>query len=330
MLKKRIVSLFCAALMLALPTISAFAEAAPAADDTAAAVQSTESAQEEHTLTYLALGDSITAGLGMPDAQYELDGVKYIMDANYTGYSSSCFVAEVADELGLDREHAINFGLPALLSGDLVELLETGTMASTNRYSGMQYDTPQLQDYVRKADVITIQIGANDALVRFIGALGQASNLKTTMVLYPFMTGALRDFTPKSVFAFLGLIKQNELTAAETKAVLKVLSSGISEICNVAYDEVTANIERSVQAIRALNPDAKILLLGYNNPQPGNLVWTRYFNRLNRFEKQFAAQEGLTYVSIPFTQTALDAHPTAAGHRYIGRQIVKAYKKTLN
>lgn len=327
-MKKRIVSFFCAALMLALPAVSAFAEAAPVEEPAAAAQSST--VEQEHTLTYLALGDSITAGLGMSDAQYELDGVKYIMDANYTGYSSSCYVAEVAEELGLDREHAINFGLPALLSGDLVELLETGTMASVNRLSGMQYDTPQLLDYVRNADVISIQIGSNDALIRFIGALGQASNLKTTMVLYPFMTGALRDFTPETVLSFLQLIKQNKLTCEETKAVLKVLSSGIRDICDTAYDEVTANIERSVQAIRALNPDATILLVGYSNPQPGNLVWTRYFNRLNRFEKQLAAQEGLTYVPIPLTQNAMDAHPTAAGHRYIGRQIVKAYESTLD
>lgn len=34
------------------------------------------------------------------------------MSGNYKGYDGQCFVGYVADQLGLDRDHAINLGLP--------------------------------------------------------------------------------------------------------------------------------------------------------------------------------------------------------------------------
>ena len=37
-----------------------------------------------------------------------------------------------------------------------------------------------------------------------------------------------------------------------------------------------------------------------------------------------AAQYDVTYVPIPYTRTANDGHPTVSGHKYIGRQILKA------
>ena len=39
---------------------------------------------------------------------------------------------------------------------------------------------------------------------------------------------------------------------------------------------------------------------------------------------KLAAQYDVTYVPIPYTRTANDGHPTVSGHKYIGRQILKA------
>ena len=80
-----------------------------------------------------------------------------------------------------------------------------------------------------------------------------------------------------------------------------------------------------VAQLRALNPDAQIILVGYTNPVPLLPEWTQLFRRLNALGKSLAAQnENVTYVPIPYTRTANDGHPTVSGHKYIGRQILKA------
>ena len=51
--------------------------------------------------------------------------------------------------------------------------------------------------------------------------------------------------------------------------------------------------------LRALNPDAQIILLGYTNPVPLLPEWTQLFRRLNALSKSLAAQnENVTYVPI--------------------------------
>ena len=80
--------------------------------------------------------------------------------------------------------------------------------------------------------------------------------------------------------------------------------------------------------LRALNPDAQIILLGYTNPVPLLPEWTQLFRRLNALSKSLAAQnENVTYVPIPFAMTATDAHPTVSGHKYIANRILRAIKK---
>ncbi|MFR9068349.1 MAG: hypothetical protein ACLVJH_17290 [Faecalibacterium prausnitzii] len=67
--------------------------------------------------------------------------------------------------LGLDRQHAINLGLPGLTTGDLADMLHTGAMPQMNQQAGTYYVYPQMLDYLKRADVISVQIGSNDALV---------------------------------------------------------------------------------------------------------------------------------------------------------------------
>lgn len=86
-----------------------------------------------------------------------------------------------------------------------------------------------------------------------------------------------------------------------------------------------------VAELRALNPDAQIILLGYTNPVPLLPEWTQLFRRLNALSKSLAAQnENVTYVPIPFAMTATDAHPTVSGHKYIANRILRAIKNNHN
>ena len=291
-------------------------EAAPAADTPAADPQR----------TYVALGDSSTSGVGLADMKYNIAQIGYELQPNFEGYPSQCYTALVGKGLGLDRQHAINLGLPGLTTGDLADMLHTGAMPQMNQQAGTYYVYPQLLDYLKRADIISVQVGSNDALVPALVALGNATNWKSEQLAALMVSGALRDFNFQKLGLFLEALNRMTLTFDESRATIRLLFRGMDEICDQAYTNVTNSLPQIVASIRALNPDAKIVLLGYTNPVPLLPAWNSYFSKLNRLAKDLATQEGLSYVDIPRAQTAADGHPTVKGHQYIANQILNALK----
>lgn len=335
MKNKKFASFLAAAAALVLLAMPAFAAdeqtelpAAKAAEvqqeQTVAPADAQTAGEPEPQLTYVALGDSITSGVGLADMKYNIAQIGYDLRPNFEGYSSQCYTALVGKGLGLDRQHAINLGLPSLMSPDMVDMVQSSAMPKMNQASGSYYVYPEYQEYLRKADIISIQIGSNDALVPCIVGLGEATNWKSEQLAALMVSGALRDFNFQKLGLFLEALNRMTLTFDESRATNRLLFRGMDEICDQAYTNVTNSLPQIVAGIRALNPDAKIVLLGYTNPVPLLPAWNRYFSKLNRFAKDLAAQEGLIYVGIPRTQTAADGHPTVKGHKYIAQQILNA------
>lgn len=335
MKNKKFASFLAAAAALVLLAMPAFAAdeqtelpAAKAAEvqqeQTVAPADAQTAGEPEPQLTYVALGDSITSGVGLADMKYNIAQIGYDLRPNFEGYSSQCYTALVGKGLGLDRQHAINLGLPSLMSPDMVDMVQNSAMPKMNQASGSYYVYPEYQEYLRKADIISIQIGSNDALVPCIVGLGEATNWKSEQLAGLMVSGALRDFNFQKLGLFLKALNRMTLTFDESRATNRLLFRGMDEICDQAYTNVTNSLPQIVAGIRALNPDAKIVLLGYTNPVPLLPAWNRYFSKLNRFAKDLAAQEGLIYVDIPRTQTAADGHPTVKGHKYIAQQILNA------
>lgn len=300
-MKKRIVSLLLAAAMLVLLAVPAFAE-------------------DGHAYTYVALGDSITTGVGLKDTHFSSTAKSYDVQENYHDYSKDCYVARVADALGLDRDHAVNYGMPAAMSSNILDLVRTGSTASGVAY----YDLPTLRQELADADLITLLIGSNDTVLQLMGAMGRATNGKATKLLIPLLTGTMRELNLQTLRKGL---ENLDLTPEELKAALKLLDSGMEEICDQTRDQTVANVEQILQELRALNPDAQIILVGYYNPLPFLPTYGRHFRLLNRSVKALAQQYGADYVSIPYTSIANDGHPTVCGHKYIARQILKAVRK---
>ena len=335
----RFAAWLCSAAALVLLAVPAFAQqpdALPPEPAPAAQVQPAEEADQpapdaeapaaDPQRTYVALGDSIVSGVGLPDFKYTDAAIGMDVAANFEGYPEQCYVSLVGKGLGLDRQHAINLGLPGLTTGDLADMLHTGAMPQMNQQAGTYYVYPQMLDYIRRADIISVQIGSNDALVPALVALGNATNWKSEQLAGLMVSGALRDFNFQKLGLFLEALNRMTLTFDESCATNRLLFRGMDEICDQAYTNVTNSLPQIVSGIRALNPDAKIVLLGYTNPVPLLPAWNRYFSKLNRFAKDLAAQEGLIYVDIPRTQTAADGHPTVKGHQYIANQILNALK----
>ena len=158
-----------------------------------------------------------------------------------------------------------------------------------------------------------------------IVGLGNATNWKTEEAASIVLSGDLR--TAGGFNALVKSLKKYKLTTAEVNATWNLLTSGMAKICNEAYPVTTANLETIVQTIRELNPDAQIILVGYTNPVPLISCWSKFFSKMNRYEKKLAAKYDLTYVAIPNTKTELDGHPTVSGHKYIARQLTKAIDK---
>lgn len=303
--------------------------AAPAAEPAAeskTAAESAEPADTKNSFTYVALGDSICSGVGLVNVQYGTSLMDLDVAYNFEGYPDQCYVAQVGKTFDLDRQHAINLGLPALMSSDLVEMVRDGKMSSMNMLSGCEYNYPQFRDYISKADVISIQIGSNDALVPCIVALGNATNWKSEDLASVVLSGNLRKLDSETFNALSKSLKKFQLTNEEINATWKLLTTGMNDICKEAYPNASSNLRTVVEEIRKINPDAQIILLGYTNPVPLLSCWSSYFNKMNKYEKELASVYDLTYVGIPWTQTVVDGHPTPAGHKYIARQISKAIK----
>ena len=338
----RFTAWLCSAAALVLLAVPAFAQqpdalppeqAAPAAQEQTAEAAApdaeaptAEAPAADPQRTYVALGDSIVSGVGLPDFKYTEAAIGIDAAPNFEGYPEQCYVSLVGKGLGLDRQHAINLGLPGLMSPDMLDMVQNSAMPKMNQASGAYYVYPEYQEYLRKADIISIQIGSNDALVPCIVGLGEATNWKSEQLAALMVSGALRDFNFQKLGLFLEALNRMTLTFDESRATNRLLFRGMDEICDQAYTNVTASLPQIVASIRALNPDAKIVLLGYTNPVPLLPAWNRYFSKLNRFAKDLAAQEGLTYVAIPRAQTAADGHPTVKGHQYIANQILNALK----
>lgn len=73
-MKKRLVSLLLTLALLVLPVVSAGA-AQP--DPTPVQTQTETAEAAQHQYSYIALGDSIVAGIGLPDAVYQRNGRYY-------------------------------------------------------------------------------------------------------------------------------------------------------------------------------------------------------------------------------------------------------------
>ena len=258
-------------------------EAAPAADTPAADPQR----------TYVALGDSIVSGVGLPDFKYTEAAIGMDVAPNFEGYPEQCYVSLVGKGLGLDRQHA------------------------------------QMLDYIRRADIISVQVGSNDALVPALVALGNATNWKSEQLVATMVSGVLREPSFENLQRLNSDLSRLRLTREERKATTQLLlGGGTDAICEQAYQEAAVHMPQVVAQLRALNPDAQIILLGYTNPVPLLPEWTQLFRRLNALGKSLAAQnENVTYVPIPFAMTATDAHPTVSGHKYIANHILRAIKK---
>lgn len=307
---------------------------------------------------YVALGDSIPAGYG----PYNMDVLGYEkVDICYTTY--------LADKLGAEL---VPLAYSAFRTQELRYMLE-------ENYGGDEFLFPmnhlgektELRDEIHAAtrrevadaDLVTVQIGSNDILTHAMLCLMDAMGLD--MPSPKDDGGDDASDVPQEVkeqmqaeieaaqngkCAFTEAIS-NIISLAETVGMLGNAVNAFVGGMYYGYTEFLKNMPIIVDDIRALNPDATIVIVGMYNPIPNlkltdasilkigqaAVILTGLINTYlsttmrNADECIFADVMGTEVYDVPaflskdFTKQVITCvHPTPAGHEYICEKILAA------
>ncbi|MDP4089330.1 MAG: Ig-like domain-containing protein [Bacillota bacterium] len=272
-----------------------------------------------HYKTYSALGDSITAGFGLPDYKGDFSNPE------------DCYVAVAAKDLGTDNNY--NLALSAYATKDLLDILQD----PSNKYYA------RFRSSLQDSDLISVDIGSNDLTMTLLDMVLECLGMdldnmtveeRYTLIL-SLLNGAKPDSLPENPEDYFG---QN-ITEDQKTAILEALmTENIDARFTEAYEKFTKNWEEIITAIREINPDADLAAIGYYNSNPDlnfeyngatyyiGQVNQKYIDKMNSYISEKSASAG-KYVYVDTTGVELncfDPHPSKAGHAEIAARLVNA------
>lgn len=243
-----------------------------------------EKGDTEETMIYVALGDSLTHGYGLEDKQKDRFSAVIAHKLRTDGYKCSEF----------------NYGVDGLTSDGLLEMLNAGQCSMTSR-----------------ADLITIDIGANDVL-----------HTASMLAAYAMYNMAASEDEYESI--------QTEL--------------------DNSLDQYRSNFETLIDNIKRENPDARIICTTIYNPYKnldmtiqvpdGEVSLSEYTDtvvtRLNNVMKEVAADKRIevadSYTAFELTNktvlnakndatgTNMDIHPNKDGYALMAEAFYQVIK----
>ena len=295
-----------------------------------------------HYDTYLCLGDSIASGFG-PDADSRHGGEK-VEHAYHT---------KVAKAVG--AKEFIQLAYPAMRTHELRDMLDESYEGDTAMYALMSFvDDHSMEEWrsmyteaIKKADLITLDIGTNDffsiPLFTMLAALRAESPLDLS-----YITDKVdpETSTGKFITKIAGLAAEGANLPTAVPTYLTTLQS-----CCQAFME---NWDAICGMIYELNPDVKLVAVGRMNPfytvkitdkdliQVGHAldVISATMNTFVKYQSAYASR--YTYVDVMGTECyqvpsltddnflanlTVNVHPTHAGHDYMTSQILKALEQ---
>ncbi|MCD7771598.1 MAG: GDSL-type esterase/lipase family protein [Oscillospiraceae bacterium] len=253
-----------------------------------------------NTTTYLALGDSITAGYGLSDPD------------------SESFVTLFGNEIGATT---LNYGVSGLTAETLAATLATG-----------EYDT-----YLSMVDVVTLTIGGNDLMQTFYeyllslyntayGTSCTADDVKTW-----FTDGTSYQTEIATVMAFL---QTEEGIAGATTAVSTAATSALANIQSIITSILSVNPDVVILLANQYNPYASLAAL-----EDYAAISTMFDTAVTAFNALLtqvdAMSDNVIVVDVYSAGVAtnvniltmnFDFHPNATGHETIAAAMVAAYE----
>ena len=313
-MKKRIVTVLLAICFL-FSVCSVAAAAAPA------------TGKKVYYEAYTAIGDSICAGFSQIDYEY-ING--FNMMENIENCPQDCYVSLVGEALG---GAACNLGKCGCDTTELLDILTN----TENEFYGTY------QNYIGPADLLSLEMGSDDLIMAVVDSIYAAAGLQMTheqglAMFEPLLTG-----DAEGIIALLELAAGSSFTEAQIAAIGAALSDdALSATLASAYGTFCTNFPLIIDALRAVNGSAELVVLNYYNPyenmnfswgdttyNTGSIVQT-YTDQMNAFVLSCCTGNGLIHVDISDTPTnGLDPHPTTEGHKQIAGKIVDALLNTI-
>ena len=287
-----------------------------------------------HYDTYVCLGDSIAEGFG-PDNQ------------DYVGLKRCPFAYHsfVADAVTADQ--FLPMARPGGSTSEVLYFLDN-TIAYDKSYFRIPVDEAtgealriQIQDAVKKADLITLNVGSNDIFTTTLFAVAAVLYADTEI---PEDIQNMIDNYGAYGQAFQELF----LRASKLNRIPEVIRT-FRETLTAAYQQFRVNWNKICKCIYELNPDVTLVAVGFFNPvkslrlsgdslEIGQMMDSiaLMMNAFVRFNADYSNQYlyadvyntecyDLLPVDDPnFAATMVpNVHPTHDGHKYMAEQIIK-------
>ena len=236
--------------------------------------------------TYVALGDSIAAGLGTDEERKGAQDPALLLNeelfANPVKAAYPAVLGEMLGRLGSARgvkTETANLSTTGYLASDIVKTIqESGYKAELyewflENYIGEGTSEPlskyheYFEKYLKDADLVSIQLGANDILLGVVAAVLTTENpiLKVARdALMEILSGKEIDAVVSSARSVLEK-ESGALTLenfAEAARLLSEMAANLGNLMQNAADQVKAVIE----TVKGVSPEADIVLLGMYNP----------------------------------------------------------------
>lgn len=278
-------------------------------------------AAEANTIDYVAIGDSVAAGVR--------GGKLPLGDPNYEKYSDEGYTDDIANALrtsGILRTFDEKLCVSGATAAGLVEIL-----SDPANYAQVQY-------LLGNADIVTLDIGANDVLNYKV----RVDNTQISFYQYVFLHKDEIQSCITYTSTGTPVVKLSNKIKYDLMSMIAQLSYALSHGLGLS---IQRNIETILKSILNANPNAKIYVMGYYNPLPllsqygmDLTIPAIYFNtfiyRAIWNVRCCSAYYGasLNYVDTLLTMSngvnkgylsPLDIHPTAFGYQTIANLFMK-------
>lgn len=317
--------------------------------------------------TYTVLGDSIPGGFGLSTYPYSTPDGPDIVNGVVVGLNDGTLVVNSFPEIvskAVGAEKTNSLSRSGMRSTELRMMLDenykgddyTELLVSTNL--GMDMDTflasrQQYVDSVKEADLITINIGSNDLMLKTMhNALTNVYSSDSENSITARLKALLAEHGGSIGAAFAEMMSTLESLGKLPQVMTAALSTFAES--EIAFRQ---NWEVILSTIHKLNPDATVLALGLYNPfRDIQLSESASFLKLGRLIDPVIADMNLyistlslqhwnyKYVDITGTEVfgfpalselssgtdglyimmLIGTHPNEAGHAYIADRIFKA------
>ena len=295
---------------------------------------------QDGKVVYTVLGDSIPAGYSL-DGFWEAskDHAEWpVVPGSYPEYIGAALNADTIHQdahIGL-RSHDLRYLLCDDYAGDIAVGWRVPT---TDKYrtvdpTGLAEVRAEYRQHIAEADVITLGIGINDLTIPS-GILDNVQ-LENAGLLSTELYGLTHN--PLASWGDM-------LNAAYQLADNATYMAQVSTLLIGFYRQYVSNFNAIVTKIKEINPDAKLIVVGYYNaaqdafakgalPVDIGAVVTPFIDLFNSHAAGAASGNGYTYVKMEHIDTLFcdpnspgylnDNHPTPEGHKQMAEKILAA------